>query len=363
MIRSILVTGGTGTFGQAFVQSALKRGVERVCVFSRGEHRQAQMRALIPDSRVRWFIGDVRDRDRLRRAMQGTDLVVHAAALKRIEVGHYNPIEMIRTNVDGAVNVIEAAQDAGMGIDPLHAGRILDAPRKIIALSSDKAYQPVSAYGYSKAIAESLFLSANDTVGAHGPRFACVRYGNVWRSAGSVVPTWESMQGPVPVTDPECTRFFMRLEEAVNLVWDTAQTMRGGELVIPEWLPAYRLGDLAEAMGRDIKVLGLPAHEKRHEGMRDGLTSDRARRMSIEELRLELYGADSRQLLVNRTIDELELTVRSRNALENAGIHTLLDLVQMTEHEFSLLPYIGKANVDSTGQELQRHGLRFGMKP
>ena len=275
-MRSLLITGGTGTFGTAFVQSALDRGVERICVFSRGEHRQAEMRAQMDDPRIRWFIGDVRDRDRLRRAMQGVDLVVHAAALKRIEVGAYNPSEMIRTNVDGAVNVIEAAQDAGVA--------------RVVALSSDKAWQPISPYGQSKALAEALFLQAQ----AKTTKFACVRYGNVWRSAGSVVPRWESTTGPVKVTHPECTRFFMRIDEAVELVWHTAETMQGGELVIPEWLPAYRLGDLAAAMERDVEVIGLPAHEKVHEGMRDGLTSDRARRMSVEELRSALGPVSSR---------------------------------------------------------------------
>ena len=269
-MRSILITGGTGTFGAAFVQSALDRGVERICVFSRGEHRQAEMRSRMDDPRIRWLIGDVRDRDRLRRAMQGVDLVVHAAALKRIEVGAYNPIEMVRTNVDGAVNVIEAAQDAGV--------------RKVVALSSDKAWQPISPYGYSKALAEALFLQSH----ARATKFACVRYGNVWRSAGSVVPRWEALEGRVPVTDPECTRFFMTINQAVELVWRTASAMMGGELVIPDWLPAYRLGDLAAAMGRDVEIIGLPAHEKMHESMREGLSSDKARRLRLDELRSAL---------------------------------------------------------------------------
>lgn len=276
-MRSVLITGGTGSFGRAFVPRALALGTERVCVFSRGEHAQAAMRDEYgKDERLRWFIGDVRDRDRLRRAMEGIETVVHAAALKRIEVGHYNPIEMVKTNVLGAVNVIEAAQDAGV--------------EKVVGLSSDKAYQPVSPYGTSKALAESLLLAANNTRGKSGPIFAVCRYGNVAGSAGSVIPKWrETLKSiaTVPVTDPDCTRFWMTMGEAVDLVTHTIETMRGGEMVIPK-LPAYRLGDLADAMGATMDIRGLNGFEKKHEGMRDGLTSDMARRMTVDELRTGL---------------------------------------------------------------------------
>jgi UDP-N-acetylglucosamine 4,6-dehydratase len=223
------------------------------------------------------MIGDVRDRDRLRRAMHGVDVVVHAAALKRIEVGNYNPVEMTKTNVDGAINVIEASQDAGV--------------KKVVALSSDKAFQPVSPYGTSKALAESIFLAANNITGWDGPRFSVCRYGNVWNSTGSVVPVWRGILATgtdtVPVTDPECTRFFMRMQEAVNLILNTIETMKGGEMNIPT-LPAYRLGDLASAMGAKIRITGLPKWEKKHEGMDYGNTSDRARRMTDFELKSEL---------------------------------------------------------------------------
>ena len=271
-LKSILITGGSGSFGAAFIRQLLAEDCERICVFSRGEHRQAEMReAFDNDARLRWFIGDVRDRDRLRRAMGGVDVVVHAAALKRIEVGHYNPVEMVATNVMGAINVIEAAQDAGVA--------------RVVALSTDKAWQPVSAYGHSKAMAESLFLAANNN--NCRTRFAVTRYGNVAGSAGSVIPRWRKMiaEGAqaLPVTDPECTRFWMSMAEAVTLVMDTIDTMAGGELAIPP-LPAYRLADLAEAMGLPYVVTGLSEWEKRHEGMRDGLTSDVARRMSVDEL-------------------------------------------------------------------------------
>lgn len=272
---SLLITGGTGSFGQAFVRHALRGSVERICIYSRGEHAQADMRAQYgSEGRLRWFIGDVRDRDRLRRAMEGVSTVIHAAALKRIEVGFYNPVEMVKTNVLGAVNVIEAAQDAGV--------------LKVVALSSDKAYQPVSPYGCSKALAESLFLAANNARGRDGPIFAVTRYGNVAGSAGSVIPKWREILktgDTVPVTDPKCTRFWMTMSAAVDLVSETAETMEGGELVIPV-LPAYVLGDLAEAMGAKIMhITGLNGFEKKHEGMKDGLTSDRVQRMSVEQLK------------------------------------------------------------------------------
>lgn len=272
---SLLIAGGSGTFGRAFARKAIAEGVERVCIYSRSEWTQAQMRTQFNDDpRLRFFIGDVRDRERLTRAMRGVETVVHAAALKRIEVGHYSPDEMVKTNVDGTSNVVEAAFIAGV--------------KRAVLLSTDKAYQPVSPYGQSKALAESLFLNANNVFGMNGPAYSVVRYGNIWCSTGSVVPRWREliMTGAtrVQVSDPDCTRFFMLPVEAVNLVWRTLQEMQGGELVIPHWLPAYRVGDLAEAMGVDMEITGLPPWEKKHESMRDGLSSDKARRMSIEEL-------------------------------------------------------------------------------
>lgn len=282
---NFLITGGTGAFGMAFARRLLASGwiapsgaISKIAIYSRAEYRQflchQELAPLDPDTRLRFFIGDVRDRDRLRRAMEGIDTVIHAAALKRIEVGHYNPIEMVKTNVDGAVNVIEAAQDAGV--------------KKVVALSSDKAFQPISPYGFSKAMAESLFLAANNTSGWNGPRFAVVRYGNVWRSTGSVVPVWEELRAKgateVPVTHPDCTRFFMRMDEAVDLVLQAVESPEVDKIRIPR-LPAYRLGDLADAMGLKMKVIGLPDWEKMHEGMNFGNTSDRARRMTMKELK------------------------------------------------------------------------------
>jgi UDP-N-acetylglucosamine 4,6-dehydratase len=223
---------------------------------------------------VRKFIGDVRDRDRLRRAMDGCDVVIHAAALKRIEVGQYNPDEMVKTNVIGTMNVIEAAQDARVS--------------RVLYIGTDKAWRPVSPYGHSKALAEQLILAANNMVPRERwLRFSVVRYGNVAGSTGSVIPTWRTATGRVRLTDPDATRFWMSIDEAVKLVADTVATMQGGELVIPV-LPAFRLGDLAEAMGVEYDTVGLPRWEKLHEGMDDDNLSNEARRMSVHEIRERL---------------------------------------------------------------------------
>src|SRR5258708_2173851 len=206
-MNSILITGGTGTLGHGLVEKLLQTDVQRICILSRGEGRQAEMRARFPSDRMRWFIGDVRDLRRVRRAMDGCESVIHAAALKRIEVGAYNPDEMVKTNVGGSANVIEAARDIGV--------------EKVVLISSDKAYEPISPYGYSKALAESLFLVGQATRRPSGPLYSIIRYGNVWKSNGSVVPLWKSLlaSGRTPsLTDPECTRFFMLISEAVDFV-------------------------------------------------------------------------------------------------------------------------------------------------
>jgi len=275
--NGVLITGGTGYLARGLVKRLLLEGADRICIYSRGEFAQARMRREFgDDARLRWFIGDVRDRDRLERAMERCEYVIHAAALKRIEVGAYCPEEMIETNVRGSQNVIWAARRSGV--------------RKVLLVSSDKAFEPVSPYGLSKAMAEYLFTTAND-LSPYGPRYAVVRYGNVWRSTGSGVPTWLEMldrgERKLPVTDPECSRFFMRLDQAVDLVLGTLQTMTGGEVEVPE-LPAYRVGDLIDALGAEMEVIGLPQHEKLHEAMRPGLSSDLARRMTVAELRRAL---------------------------------------------------------------------------
>lgn len=307
MTPSILVTGGTGSFGQAFARHALTTHLtDRLCIYSRDELKQHEMRtAFGNDPRLRWFIGDMRDRDRLTRALDGVETVIHAAALKRVEVGEYNPGEMVKTNVNGAVNLIEAATDAGV--------------ERVIALSTDKACAPVNAYGVSKAMMERLLLAANNARGAAGPRFAVTRYGNVAGSRGSIIPIWRGQRDtgiPLTVTDPAATRFWMTMAEAVELVRWTLDRMQGGELIVPD-LPAYEVGDLLQAMAgptdRAAWLGGLGGGEKAHESMigphevglfrREGpywstrgtgvhltgpLSSDKAVRLSVAELRERL---------------------------------------------------------------------------
>ena len=295
-MKSILITGGTGSFGHAFTNRLLQTEVGRICILSRCEVRQHEMATHYRDERrLRFFIGDVRDRDRLRRAMEDIEVVIHAAALKRIEACNYNPEEAAKTNIDGARNVIWAAHEAGV--------------KKVVGLSTDKAYQPVSIYGETKAVAEKLFLGANATRGNKGPRFAVTRYGNVWKSRGSVVPRWQGLLAlghrHISITDPECTRFFMRMDEAIDLVLSAIDKMPD-RVAIPE-LPAYQLGDLADAVGIKRswwKVTGLPAYEKKHESMSEDQCSKTARRMTIEELRAALNSSATSSM---RTSSDLRL--------------------------------------------------------
>lgn len=269
---SVLITGGSGFLGRALTKHLLAGGIRRVRIYSRGEFAQARMAAEFQDDRLGFFIGDVRDQDRLERAMQGIECVVHAAALKRIEVGAYNPDEMVKTNVIGSMNVIEAARRARVG--------------KIVFVSSDKAYQPVSPYGQSKALAESLFLAVNRM--NLGPRVAVCRYGNVAGSTGSVIPLWRQQIAagePITIRGMDTTRFWMTIDQAVELVVRAIDSWE--EMLIPE-LPAYRLQDLAEAMGC---VDGYPRYytdpdswEKRHECMGPYNCSDGARKMTVEEI-------------------------------------------------------------------------------
>ena len=274
----VLITGGTGFFGKGFVNKLLDDNLaDRICIYSRDEYKQATMRQQFNDDpRLRFFIGDVRDQYRLEQAMHGVDTVVHSAALKRIEVCAYNVLECVATNVLGTENVAKAAIRAGV--------------KKAVLLNTDKATAPTTTYGFSKAMAERIFLGANHYAGGNGTRFASVLYGNIAGSTGSVIPTWRKILetgDTVPVTDPEATRFWMYAHEAAELVLHALESMKGGEVFTPN-LPAYRVGDLALAMGADIRVIGLAENEKVHEEMRPGETSDKARRMTVEQLREEL---------------------------------------------------------------------------
>jgi UDP-N-acetylglucosamine 4,6-dehydratase len=252
----ILLTGGTGSFGQKFTEIMLRRyHPKAIRIFSRDEWKQSEMQKRFKkDKTLRFFLGDVRDKDRLRRAMEGATLVVHAAALKQVPLCEYNPFEAIQTNVLGAKNVIDAGIDTGV-------------PR-IMALSTDKAVNPVNLYGASKLCAEKLFIQGNSYAGARASAFSCVRYGNVVGSRGSVLPLFQEQgkTGTLTVTDPRMTRFWITLEKGVRFVVDCIERMRGGELFIPK-IPSMKVLDMAKAVcpSAKIKFIGIRSGEKLHE--------------------------------------------------------------------------------------------------
>ena len=256
---SILVTGGTGSFGTAFVADILARhDPKRVVVFSRDELKQYECRQLFGDDpRLRWFIGDIRDPHRLHRAMHGVEYVVHAAALKQVDTAEYNPWEFVQTNIIGSQNVIEACIDAGV--------------TKVVALSTDKASSPINLYGATKLTADKLFITGNHYAAAYPTRFSVVRYGNVMGSRGSVIPYFRKLAEAgqsLPITDLRCTRFFITLPQAVQLVLDAFEHMQGGELYVPR-IPSMRVTDLAQAIapGAAMHDVGLRPGEKLHEEM------------------------------------------------------------------------------------------------
>lgn len=264
--KTILITGGTGSFGQKFAEIALAEHEPKTLrIFSRGELLQQEMRQkLNNDPRLRFFIGDVRDRERVYRAMNGVDIVVHAAALKQVPTCEYNPIEAVRTNVDGAINVIDSAIDNGV--------------ERAIAISSDKAVQPVNLYGATKLVMERLFIQANVyTRGRKKTRFCCVRYGNVVGSRGSVVPLFLEQRGngTITITDQQMTRFWITLDQGVRFVIDCLEQIRGGEVFVPK-IPSMRITDMALAIAPQCKheICGIRPGEKLHEIL---ITSEEAR--------------------------------------------------------------------------------------
>ena len=255
---TILVTGGTGSFGNAFVPMTLERyNPKKLIIFSRDEMKQWDMaKKFGHDPRVRFFIGDVRDRERLYRAFDGVDYVVHAAATKIVPTAEYNPFECIKTNVNGAMNVIDAAIDKGV--------------KGVVALSTDKASSPINLYGASKLASDKLFVAGNAYAGEHGTRFSVVRYGNVMGSRGSVIPFFLSLAdtGRLPITDPRMTRFMISLEQGVALVWHAFQDMIGGEIYVRK-IPSMNITDIARVVAPDAvhDVVGIRPGEKLHEQM------------------------------------------------------------------------------------------------
>jgi UDP-N-acetylglucosamine 4,6-dehydratase len=260
--KSILVTGGTGSFGQQFIETILKSyNPRKVVIFSRDELKQYDMAQKLSQEQypaLRYLIGDVRDRDRLNLAMRDIDIVIHAAAMKQVPTAEYNPMECIRTNVDGAENVVRAAIDNKVS--------------RIVALSTDKAANPINLYGASKLVSDKIFVSANNITGAQDTRFSVVRYGNVINSRGSVIPFFQKRidEGAdfLPITDDRMTRFWITLEQGVNFVLSSLEMMEGGEIFVPR-IPSMKVTDLAKAMAPDLphKIVGIRPGEKLHEVM------------------------------------------------------------------------------------------------
>ncbi|MQX38448.1 UDP-N-acetylglucosamine 4,6-dehydratase (inverting) [Roseospira navarrensis] len=260
--KSILITGGTGSFGKQYTRTLLTRyKPRRLIIYSRDELKQFEMREEFQDPCMRFFLGDVRDRDRTRQAMDGVDYVIHAAALKQVPAAEYNPTEFIRTNINGGENVIRASIEAGV--------------QKVIALSTDKAANPINLYGATKLASDKLFVAANNMVGARPTRFAVVRYGNVVGSRGSVVPFFRRLidegADSLPITDDRMTRFWITLQQGVDFVLTNFHRMVGGEIFVPR-IPSVRMSDLATAMAPDLpqRIIGIRPGEKLHEIMCPG---------------------------------------------------------------------------------------------
>ncbi|MEX1189858.1 MAG: UDP-N-acetylglucosamine 4,6-dehydratase (inverting) [Bacteroidia bacterium] len=259
--KRILITGGTGSLGKMLVKTILERypDVQRLVVFSRDELKQFEMQQEFPDSKypcLRYFLGDIRDVDRLRRAFVGIDVVIHAAALKQVPAAEYNPFEFIKTNVLGAQNIVEACLDCGV--------------ESVVALSTDKAAAPINLYGATKLCSDKLFVAANNIKGKQNVKFSVVRYGNVMGSRGSVIPFFikKKKSGVLPITDLDMTRFNILLEEGVEMVLYAVENAKGGEIFVPK-IPSYKITDLANAIAPEakIEVVGIRPGEKLHEEM------------------------------------------------------------------------------------------------
>jgi len=255
---TILITGGTGSFGHAFIPMTIEKyNIKKIIIYSRDEMKQWEMKQLFKDdNRVRFFIGDIRDKDRLYRALDGVDYVVHAAATKIVPTAEYNPFECVKTNVNGAMNLIDTCIDQGV--------------KRVVALSTDKASAPANLYGATKLASDKLFVAGNSYSGSKKTKFSVVRYGNVMGSRGSVIPFFISLikSGEFPITDPRMTRFMISLEDGVNLVWQAFDDMVGGEIYIKK-IPSIKLVDIATAISEKNKqkIVGIRPGEKLHEQM------------------------------------------------------------------------------------------------
>lgn len=253
----ILVTGGTGSFGKRFVRTVLDQySPRKVIVFSRDELKQSEMAQVFKDDRIRFFLGDVRDKERLSRALVGVDIVIHAAAMKQVPAAEYNPFEAVLTNVHGAKNIIDMAIDRGV--------------KRVVALSTDKAANPINLYGATKLCSDKLFVAGNSYAGQAEARFCVVRYGNVVGSRGSVIPFFAKMRetGKLPITDERMTRFWITLDQGVQFVIDSLERMHGGEIFVPK-IPSMKVVDLARAIAPDCEheIVGIRPGEKLHEVM------------------------------------------------------------------------------------------------
>ncbi len=293
--KSLLITGGSGSFGQCLVRTVLARyQVQRLVVFSRDEQRQYEMAQQFPKERypqLRWFIGDVRDRDRLYRAFDGIDYVVHAAAMKHVPACEYNPLEAVKTNILGAANVIDAAIDKGVA--------------RVLALSTDKAANPVNLYGATKLCSDKLFVAANQYAGAHRTRFSAVRYGNVLGSRGSVIPLFLARVAegrPLPITDPRMTRFWITMQQGVDFVLASLARMEGAEVFVPK-IPSMSIMDLAAAIapGSATEVVGIRAGEKLHEVL-----------VGEDDARHTVQLEDHYVILADRAVEQVEAWAQLR---------------------------------------------------
>jgi UDP-N-acetylglucosamine 4,6-dehydratase len=259
--KTVLITGGTGSFGKKFIETILSRysKVKKIIIFSRDELKQSELRQKYPEyeyPQLRFFIGDVRDKERVKRACEGVDVIIHAAAIKQVDTAEHNPTECIRTNIDGAENVIHAALECGV--------------KNVVALSTDKACAPINLYGATKLVSDKLFAAANNIRGGKDVRFSVVRYGNVMGSRGSVIPFFlkKKEEGFLPITHKEMTRFNISLQDGVNLVMYAVGNHLGGEIFVPK-IPSYKILDIAEAIApkMECKVVGIRPGEKLHEEM------------------------------------------------------------------------------------------------